>query len=144
MGQGRERPAFIAVGNGATKEKRDLAYELRRRMTPEETMLWERLRANRLNGLHVRRQVVIEGYIVDFYCHGARLVKEVDGPVHEGRRSYDGARDSALAARGLTVLRVSNDQVRANVEGVLARIVSAAGSPLPVSGRGRGRGTVEG
>ena len=50
-------------------------------MTPEEKILWGCLRGNKLNGLHFRRQQVIAGYIVDFYCHSVRLVIEIDGKI---------------------------------------------------------------
>ena len=103
-------------------------------------MLWGRLRANRLEGLHFRRQQVIDGYIVDFYCHAAGLAIEIDGPVHRAQSESDAARDSVLRDRGLTVLRVTNDQVHDDIEGVLRRILLIIDTPLPVSGRGRGRG----
>ena len=59
-------------------EKLKKAKELRDRMTRMEQILWEQLRGNRLNGLHFRRQQVVEGFIVDFYCHRVRLVVEVE------------------------------------------------------------------
>ncbi len=43
-------------------------------MTPAEKILWQELRANKL-GVHFRRQQVIAGFIVDFYCHKAALAK---------------------------------------------------------------------
>jgi very-short-patch-repair endonuclease len=118
----------------------ELARQLRRAPTPEEKKLWQRLRGNRLHGLHFRRQQIIDGFIVDFYCHAAALVIEVDGPVHKGRLDQDFYRDTALRARGLHVLRVTNDEVRDDVEAVVQRILLAISSPIPVSGRGRGRG----
>ena len=48
--------------------KLERAREFRREMTGEEDALWQRLRTNRLNGLHFRRQQVIGTFIVDFYC----------------------------------------------------------------------------
>jgi very-short-patch-repair endonuclease len=107
-------------------DKVALARQLRRDMTPTEKMLWERLRANRLNGLHFRRQVVIEGYVADFYCHAARLVVEVDGGVHEQQRGYDGLRDQVMKASGYRVLRVTADDVEKDMNAVLSRIAQAA------------------
>ncbi len=103
-------------------------------------MLWERLRANRLRGLHFRRQQIIDGFIADFYCHAAGLVVEVDGPIHRWQRDNDATRDRVFESRGLTVLRVANEQVHHDIEAVLRRILLTIGAPLPVSGRGRGRG----
>ena len=98
------------------------AKELRRQMTPAERRLWERLRANRLGGLQFRRQQVIDGFIVDFYCHAAAVVVEVDGPVHEDRADYDAERDRILTARGLRVVRFTNEQVDRSLADVLRRI----------------------
>jgi very-short-patch-repair endonuclease len=95
-------------------------------MTPAETALWEMLRRDGLDGLHFRRQQIIDGYIVDFYCHSSGLVIEVDGPVHEGQAEYDAERDACLSSRGLTVLRIPNEDVERKLEEVLARIRAAA------------------
>ncbi len=115
----------IVLGHHS-REKRQLAHEMRRNMTPAEAILWERLRANRLQGLHFRRQQVIDGFIVDFYCHAKGLVVEVDGGVHEAQADYDAERDSILAARQLQVLHFSNERVLNEIEGVLEQIRAAA------------------
>src|SRR5512140_3514278 len=60
------------------------ARELRRRETSAEYALWRRLRNRRLLGLKFRRQHQIGLYVVGFYCHGKRLVVELDGEVHRG------------------------------------------------------------
>ena len=120
--------------------KRDLAWQMRRAMTPAETTLWQAIRSNRLAGHHFRRQQVIDGFIVDFYCHAARLVVEVDGESHMTNAAYDSERDSILAARGLHTLRLSNSEVLSNLPACLASILRAAGReanlPLPVPGTG--------
>ncbi len=64
------------------------AAELRRRMTPEERIVWQEVRGNRL-GVHFRRQHPLPPYIVDFYCHQARLVVELDGSPHRHQQGYD-------------------------------------------------------
>jgi very-short-patch-repair endonuclease len=107
-------------------EKREVAGRLRREMTPAEVRLWQCLRANRLAGLHFRRQQVIDGFIADFYCHRAGLVIELDGPVHERQREYDEARDKFIGYRGLRILRFSNDEVLTNINDVLLTIHRAA------------------
>ncbi len=73
----------IVTGQRVKKEKLERAKELRRNMTPAERRLWNELRANRLGGWHFRRQQIIDGFIVDFYCHKAGLIIEVDGPIHD-------------------------------------------------------------
>jgi very-short-patch-repair endonuclease len=108
------------------------ARELRQRMTPSERALWQALRGHRCNGLQFRRQHVLEGFIVDFYCHAAGLVVELDGPIHQQQAGYDHERDRILAERGLRTVRVKNEELAADLPGVLARIAAAAaGEPPP-------------
>jgi very-short-patch-repair endonuclease len=90
-------------------------------MTPAEKTLWNELRANKL-GVHFRRQQVIQGFIVDFYCHKAGLVVEVDGDIHDLQREEDARREKALFALGLRVIRFRNDDVARNLSGVVERI----------------------
>jgi very-short-patch-repair endonuclease len=116
----------IVMGHHAP-EKRARAWEFRRAMTPTETMLWQQVRANRLGGLAFRRQQVIDGFIADFYCHAAGLVVEIDGAVHAATRDYDAGRDRILAARGLRILRLTNDDVLHDLPACLRRILAAAG-----------------
>jgi very-short-patch-repair endonuclease len=98
------------------------ARELRQEMTEAETALWQALRRGQLDGYHFRRQQVIDGCIVDFYCHTAGLVIEVDGPVHAQQREQDQERDILLAQRGLHVLRFSNTDVLEHLDRILALI----------------------
>ena len=109
-------------------DKVALARHLRRNMTPTEKALWSGLRKKKLGGLHFRRQVVIQGYIADFYCHAARLVVEVDGGIHQQQSGYDGLRDQVMNASGYSVLRVSTNEVENNLDGVLQKILEAAKS----------------
>ena len=104
-----------------TKEKLQRAKELRREMTPAEKILWEELRANKL-GVHFRRQQVIQGFIVDFYCHKAGLVIEVDGDVHDLQKEEDERREKVLNELGLRVVRFRNDEVARNLSAVVGRI----------------------
>jgi len=91
-------------------------------MTEAEQILWRCLRANRLGGWHFRRQQVIRGFIVDFYCHAAGLAVEVDGPIHESHADEDRQRDQALGAAGVRVLRINNQEVLENLESTMWRI----------------------
>jgi very-short-patch-repair endonuclease len=115
----------IVIGQDISFAKLQLAKEFRREMTPEEKILWQHLRANRLNGLHFRRQQIIDGFIADLYCHAAALIIEVDGKVHEQQVEYDVERDKVLKARELRLLRIKNEEVRQELDKVLMRIVQA-------------------
>jgi very-short-patch-repair endonuclease len=79
------------------------------------------LRANKL-GVHFRRQQVIQGFIVDFYCHRAALVVEVDGDVHDLQQDEDERREKALSALGLRIFRFGNDEVVRDVSAVVGKI----------------------
>jgi very-short-patch-repair endonuclease len=100
------------------------ALELRERMTPEERVIWQELRGNRL-GAHFRRQQVLAPYIVDFYCHAARLVVEIDGSPHRAQQGYDRMRDDYFMRCGIRVLRLSNVSVRNDLASVIFAIRAA-------------------
>ena len=120
----------IIPGQRVTKEKQR-AKELRREMTPAEKILWEELRANKL-GVHFRRQQIIQGFIVDFYCHKAGLVIEVDGDIHDLQQDEDARREKVLRELGLRVVRFRNDEVVRNVSAVVGKIkesVTALSAP---------------
>ena len=51
-------------------------------MTEAEKRLWQILRGRRLRGYRFRKQVPLEKYVVDFLCHEARLIVELDGGQH--------------------------------------------------------------
>ena len=113
----------IIPGQRIAAEKLQRARELRREMTPAENILWQALRGNKL-GVHFRRQQIISGFIVDFYCHQADLVIELDGGIHAEQKDYDAEREKVLSEMGLRTLRFSNNEVLENLPQVLKRIVN--------------------
>jgi very-short-patch-repair endonuclease len=112
----------IVAGQTVADGKVIRSRELRRDMTPAERALWACLRDRRLAGWKFRRQQVIDGFIADFYCADAGLVVELDGAVHDRQAAADAERDGILMARRLTVLRVRNERVAADLAGVLWEI----------------------
>ena len=94
------------------------ARNLRKNMTKEERHLWyDFLRSYPVRFL---RQKVIDHYIVDFYCHEARLIVELDGSQHfepTGQKK-DMERSRQLESRNLAVLRIPNNEVNQNFTGV--------------------------
>jgi very-short-patch-repair endonuclease len=108
----------IIPGQTVTKEKLQRAKELRRDMTPAEKILWQELRANKL-GVHFRRQQVVAGFIVDFYCHKAALVIEVDGDIHDLQQEEDVRREKVLREMGLRIVRFRNEEVMKNMSAVV-------------------------
>src|SRR5216684_1383025 len=103
------RSRKIVRGQNVEPENLSRAKQLRREMTPAERALWMVLRRNALDGFHFRRQQVIEGYIVDFYCDAAKLAIELDGSVHEEQGEYDELRDEVIARQGVRFLRIPNE-----------------------------------
>ena len=90
-------------------------------MTPAEKILWQEVRAKKL-GVRFRRQQVIQGFIVDFYCHKAGLVIEVDGDIHDLQKEEDVRREKALSEMGLRIFRFRNEEVERDLAGVLRRV----------------------
>ena len=111
----------IIPGQRVAKEKLQRAKELRHNMTPAEKILWNELRANKLS-IHFRRQQVVAGFIVDFYCHKAALVVEVDGDVHDLQKEEDAKREGVLKELGLRVVRFNNDEVMRELSLVVGKI----------------------
>lgn len=101
----------VVRGQPVSKTKHEQTKQLRRHMTPAEKVLWQALRKNQLDGFHFRRQQVIAGFILDFYCHAVRLIVEVDGAIHEQRTGHDAKRDRILAQHSFHILRISNGDV---------------------------------
>ncbi len=104
-------------------QKLERAKQLRREMTAPEARLWEELRTNKL-GVHFRRQQIVAGFIVDFYCQEAGLVIEVDGGIHRSREQAraDAVRDHAISDVGLRVVQFKNEEIADHLPQVLNRI----------------------
>ena len=98
------------------------ARALRERMTKQERHLW--FDFLRHYPIKFYRQRPIDAYIVDFYCHAAKLVIELDGSQHysdEGL-AYDAERTKILNQYGLEVLRFSNTEIDRNFPVVCEKI----------------------
>jgi len=111
-------------------EKILLARRLRRATTPAERYAWSLLRNRGLLGLKFRRQHILHGFIVDFYCPAERLVLELEGAPHDrgDQQAYDGARTEVLEAAGYRVVRTRNRDVARERLGALVR--EALGRPI--------------
>ena len=87
-------------------------------MTKEEKHLWYDF----LKDYPERflRQKIIGKFIVDFYCASAQLVIELDGSQHFEDKAieYDNERTDYLKEYGLKVVRIPNNMVNENFEGV--------------------------
>ncbi|MGB8681464.1 MAG: DUF559 domain-containing protein [Candidatus Binatus sp.] len=126
------RSTKITSHQNVRPNKLAFAKKLRGEMTPAERRLWAALRRNAVDGFHFRRQQVISGYIVDFYCDAAKLAIELDGSAHEDQEKYDEIRDQAISRLGVRILRISNVAM-VDVESAIEFIRDAlhAGEPNP-------------
>ncbi|EAV46350.1 hypothetical protein SIAM614_10988 [Stappia aggregata IAM 12614] len=112
-----------------SKQLRSNAKRLRSQMTDAEKKLWHVIRAHRLEGISFRRQMPIEGVIVDFAAPAHRLIMELDGSQHAELQGQvrDIARDRKFRALGWTTLRFWNAEVMQDLDGVCRKILNACG-----------------
>ena len=101
------------------------AKSLRRDMTDAERKLWKILRDRQLHAAKFRRQQPVSPYIADFVYQDVRLIVEIDGG-QQNDNAYDRRRDTWLNEAGYRVLRLWNNEVLENIDGVAARIIVAA------------------
>jgi very-short-patch-repair endonuclease len=104
----------------------DLARKMRKEPTPEEAVLWEAVRNNKL-GVKFCNQHPLGRYIADLYCHQKKSVIEIDGSIHDlpDVIEYDKIRQREIESRGLKILRVRNEEIRKNLQGVIEKITNA-------------------
>ena len=106
--------------------RRDLktkARELRNNPTYAEKILWQGLRRKQL-GIEFHRQVPLDRFIVDFYCHELKLAIEVDGISHDNPavKVHDDKRQLILEKLGIRFLRFADAKILSNVELVIDEI----------------------
>ncbi len=108
-----------------------ISQALRRNMTKEENLLWHNFLKR--YSLQFRRQYVIGSYIVDFYCHKAKIVVELDGSQHyePEEMKKDAVRTKYLESQGLCVLRFTNTEVLQQFQSVCEKIDMEAKKRFP-------------
>jgi len=96
----------------------NIARILRRNMTRQENHLWYDFL--RHYPIKIYKQRIIDNFVVDFYCHKARLVIELDGSQHYTKqgKAHDEARTEIFEKYGIYVLRFTNTDVDEKFEGV--------------------------
>ncbi len=101
---------------------KERAAAMRKEMTPEEKKLWFGFLCQ--YEFTFRRQKPMDSFILDFYCHQAKLVIEVDGSQHysEQGKGYDEWREHILHQNGIEILRVSNLDINKHFNNVMDHI----------------------
>ena len=99
------------------------SQKLRREMTKEERHLWYDF-LKQLT-VTVKRQEIIDYYIVDFYIPQSKIAIEIDGSQHYSKAGIekDRIRDRCLYKHGITVLRYTNKEIHQNFREVCADIL---------------------
>src|SRR5690348_5257772 len=115
VGEGKEGGCFL-------QSKVIQARKLRKQLTPAESKLWHELRRRQIDGFRFRKQTPIGNYIVDFICHSARLIIEVDGGQHSEAIEYDTQRTNWLISQGYKVQRFWNNEVLQQIDLVMEKI----------------------
>jgi len=123
QGENIRKKAIIMQTVHNIKEKEQTRKQLRKTATPQEIILWSRLKRKQL-GYKFRRQHSIGRYIVDFYCPEKKLIIELDGWQHreENNFGYDKERTEFLESLGYKVIRFWNNEVNKNMESVILKI----------------------
>ncbi|MCC9167584.1 endonuclease domain-containing protein [Pontibacter harenae] len=115
----------MSLRNSIIPYRRDLrekARELRKNSTLSEVLLWQEIKERKMHGVQFHRQVPVQDFIVDFYCHELRLAIEVDGKSHEYKVSYDNKRQLELEQYGVKFLRFDDLEVKKDIGNVIRTI----------------------
>ncbi|MBN1408829.1 MAG: endonuclease domain-containing protein [Calditrichaceae bacterium] len=97
------------------------ARELRKNSTLSEVLLWKQIKGKAL-GYEFHRQVPIDQFIVDFYCHELLLAIEIDGSSHNDKFEYDKERQFKLENLGVEFIRFNDSDVKQNMAAVLTML----------------------
>jgi len=109
----------IEVPEDLRRKTVEVARQFRKEPTKSEDLLWQELRGKKLEGVKFRRQQPVSPFVVDFYASSLHLVVEVDGEIHKTQQEADRERQNILEQLGLTVLRLSADQVEIDISSSL-------------------------
>ena len=103
------------------KQLKNLARTNRKAGNLSEVLLWHEIQRCKL-GVRFTRQRPIGNYVADFYCREKKLVIEIDGSSHDNKYEYDQERDEYMKSLGIHVLRISDKDVKKDMENVLVWI----------------------
>ena len=137
-------PPLTPPSAPSVAQLRRVASAFRKAPTSTERWLWSQLRGKQLTW-RFRRQYVVAGYIVDFYCPAFKLVVEIDGPFHHNRagKQRSNVRDGELFAAGIKQILHFDEEMPVSemfrqIEDVLRGKSTARNPKLPQSFPPRG------
>jgi very-short-patch-repair endonuclease len=97
------------------------ARYLRNNSTLSEILLWKQIK-NKALGIEFHRQVPIDEFIVDFYCHELMLAIEIDGISHDFKYENDLRWQGELENLGVHFIRFDDQEVKNNMFSVLLEL----------------------
>lgn len=100
---------------------RKYARNLRNNSTLSEILLWKEIKG-KAYGYEFHRQVPIDNYIVDFYCHELLLAIEIDGSSHNNKYEYDKRRQGRLEKLGVIFIRFDDLEIKKDMFNVLLEL----------------------
>jgi len=101
---------------------KEAARQLRNNSTLSEILLWRHLKGKQLLGYDFDRQKPMKDFIVDFFSNELMLAIEIDGSSHNEKAEHDEERQKILEGLGVHFLRFTDEEVKKNMEGVIAAI----------------------
>lgn len=107
---------------------------LRKKSTPQEKILWSKLRNKNLKH-KFKRQHGIGNFIADFYCPATKLVIELDGHQHLKNKEYDEERNSYFNSLNIKVIRFWNNEIENDLDNVIKKIQTSLNPSSDEEGR---------
>ena len=103
------------------------AQALRKDMTKEERHLWYDFLV--YLPIVVKKQYVVENFILDFFIPSKKIAIEIDGSQHyePDAKEADRLRDAELMKYGIRVLRYTNFDIQKRFDGVASDILKNIG-----------------
>jgi len=104
--------------------KLTIAREFRNNPTHAESTLWNAIKRDQILGYRFRRQYVVAGFILDFYCPRLRLAIEVDGEIHNlsANQIKDAGRENIIKQNNINIIRFTNKEIEENIITVLTNL----------------------
>ena len=121
MDSDNNKPGYITANPKNYLLIKEIRDSLKGNPTEAEKTLWRFLK-NKQTGFKIRRQHIIDDYIVDFVCLNKDVVIEIDGKVHMNQKEYDDMRSARLNELNFNVIRFTNKEVFDNPEKVANQI----------------------
>jgi len=102
-------------------ELKEYARYLRNNSTLSEILLWKQIKGKAM-GVEFHRQVPVDEFILDFYCHELMLAIEIDGNSHDFRYDTDAKQQGILENLGVSFIRFTDNEIKKEMFNVLLQL----------------------